>query len=157
VLWFFLTRHPVRVVTTSADHPQLEAVLWGEVRRFLQTSARPLCSTKGGPLIINHLHLRKLVGGQPCGVSYCVGRVSAKGEGMLGHHVADVGDGVPRTLFVGDEASGLDDVTYEAADTWARRKLVIGNPYECSNFFKRGVKSGDLAPGSLNGKRVPRA
>jgi hypothetical protein len=38
-LWFFLSRVPCRVVTTSADYPQLEAVLWGEIRRFVQTAA----------------------------------------------------------------------------------------------------------------------
>lgn len=152
VLWFFLTRHPVRIVTTSADHSQLEAVLWGEVRRFIQTSRVPLDFLKGGPILVNHLHLRRVLGirrGDPhvCGLSYCIGRVAAKGEGMLGHHVADVGDGVPRTLFVADEASGVDDVSYERATTWADRILVIGNPYSSPggpNFFQRAVEQGDV-------------
>lgn len=74
-----------------------------------------------------------------------MGRVAARGEGMLGHHVAERGDGVPRTLFVADEASGVDDVSYDRADTWAKRKLVIGNPYPCNNFFYKGVKGGDVA------------
>lgn len=145
-LWFFLSRHPCRVVTTSADGPQLEAVLWGEIRRFIQTSAVPLEHDKGGPIVVNHLHLRKVDprSGNICGISYVIGRVAAKGEGMLGHHVAETGDGVPRTLFVADEASGVDDQSYKASETWARRKLVIGNPYPCQTFFKRGVKGGDL-------------
>jgi phage terminase large subunit len=145
-LWFFLSRHPCRVVTTSADGPQLEAVLWGEIRRFIQTSVVPLEGEKGGPLVVNHLHLRKLDPGtgKVCGISYVIGRVAAKGEGMLGHHVAETGDGVPRTLFVADEASGVDDQSYKASDTWARRKLVIGNPWPCNNFFKSGIKGGDL-------------
>jgi hypothetical protein len=145
-LWFFLSRHPCRVVTTSADGPQLEAVLWGEIRRFIQTSVVPLDSEKGGPIVVNHLHLRKVDprSGSICGISYIRGRVSAKGEGMLGHHVAETGDGVPRTLFVADEASGVDDQSYKASETWARRKLVIGNPYPCTNFFKKGVRGGDL-------------
>lgn len=142
-LWFFLSRHPCRIVTTSADYSQLEAVLWGEIRRFIQTAAYPLASDNGGPLVVNHLHLRKVVGGAMCGISYMMGRVSAKGEGMLGHHVAETGDGIPRTLFIADEASGVDDVSYTRADTWAKRKLVIGNPYPCTNFFKAGVKGGD--------------
>lgn len=145
VLWFFLTRHPVRIVTTSADYSQLESVLWGEIRRFIQTAKHPLDSyKKGGPLVINHLHLKKKVLGKVCGLSYCIGRVAAKGEGMLGHHIADMGDGIPRTLYVADEASGVEDVSYERADTWAKRKLVIGNPYPCTNFFYKGVKGGDL-------------
>lgn len=149
VLWFFLTREPCRIVTTSVDGLQLEGVLWGEIRRFLYDSKYELDSQRGGPVIVNHLHLRKVLqagprAGKRCGVSYCIGRVAAKGEGMLGHHVADVGDGLPRTLFVADEASGVDDVSYDRADTWAKRKLVIGNPYPCNNFFYRGVRGGDL-------------
>lgn len=150
VLWFFLTRHPVRVVTTSADYSQLESVLWGEIRRFLQTSAIPLKHSQGGPIVDNHLHLKKVIGGQVCGFSYCIGRVAAKGEGMLGHHVEERGDGTPRTLFVADEASGVDDLSYERADTWAKRKLVIGNPYPCTNFFYKGVDEGDLASRPMN-------
>lgn len=144
VLWFFLTRHPCRIVTTSVDGSQLDAVLWGEIRRFIQTCAYPLSAERGGPLVINHLHLRKVYNGEMCGLSYCMGRVAAKGEGMLGHHIAKTGDGIPRTLFVGDEASGLDDLSLERADTWADRKLLIGNPYPCTNGFKKGVKEGDL-------------
>jgi hypothetical protein len=142
-LWFFLSRLPCRVVTTSADYPQLEAVLWGEIRRFVQTAAFPL-EAPAGPLVVNHLHIRKVINGTVDGLSYLVGRVSAKGEGMQGHHIAEVGDKIPRTLWIADEASGVDDLGYKAADTWARRKLVIGNPYPCTNFFRTGVKGGDL-------------
>jgi hypothetical protein len=130
-------------VTTSADYSQLEAVLWGEIRRFIQTAAYPLERERGGMLVVNHLHIRKAVDGKVDPTSYLMGRVAAKGEGMLGHHVADPGDGVPRTLWVCDEASGCDDESYRAADTWARRKLVIGNPLPCQNFFREGVKGGD--------------
>jgi hypothetical protein len=143
ILAFFLTRTPCRIVATSVDHAQLGGVLWGEIRRFVQTSRFPLEAERGGPLIVNHMHLRKMAGKEVCGLSYCIGRVAAKGEGMLGHHIADVGDGVPRTLFVADEGSGVDDVSYERATTWAKRILVIGNPYPCQNFFYRGVKAGD--------------
>jgi hypothetical protein len=171
ILHFFMTRTPVRVVTTSADYSQLEAVLWGELRRFIQTSRIPLEHTKGGPLIVNHMHLRKLIRPddnlpvtygdmsrydkpvnnkpmkkgwrdrvrlsptqQVCGLSYCIGRVAAKGEGMLGHHIADTGDGIPRTLAVFDEASGVTNESFERASTWA---------YECSNYFRQAVKEGD--------------
>lgn len=144
VLWFFMTRHPCRVVTTSADYQQLDAVLWGEIRRFIQTSKFPLDSKEGGPIINNHLHLKKIVNGSVCGFSYCMGRVAQKGEGMLGHHVEEKGDGIPRTLFLADESSGVDDLSWERADTWAKRKLAIGNPYQCNNFFFRGVEEGSI-------------
>lgn len=150
-LWFFLTRHPVRIVTTSADHAQLQSVLWGEIRRFIQDSEIELLAGKGGPIVMNHLHLRKLIPGsktQVCGLSYCIGRVAAKGEGLLGHHIAATGDGIPRTLLLGDEASGLDDAAYEVTQTWANRSLYIGNCYSNpagANFFEKLVKAGDVA------------
>lgn len=151
ILMFFMTRHPCRIVSTSADYAQLESVLWGEIRRFLYSARAPLTADKGGRIIDNHLHLKKLIPDPQrkgklieCGLSYCIGRVAKKGEGLLGHHIADTGDGIPRTLFVGDEASGLDDQARERASTWARRMFFIGNPYQCNNFFFKGVEAGDL-------------
>ena len=155
-LWAFLTRTPCRIVTTSVDNTQLEGVLWGEIRRFIQTSVHPLEHTNGGPLYVNHLHLRQIVQGKMCGISYCLGRVAAKGEGMLGHHVADVGDGVPRTFFFADEASGVDDISRERAETWAKRLVSIGNPYQCTNYFYKAVKAGDVeAPKSPSKPNAP--
>ena len=145
-LYFFVSRHPCRIVTTSADYKQLEAVLWGEIRRFIQTSAAPyrLSSEHGGPLLVNQLYVRKIVNGEIDGLSYIMGRTAEKGEGMLGHHIAKTGDEIPRTLFMADEASGVDDLSYNRADTWADRKLIIGNPFPCENFFRKGVRKGNV-------------
>lgn len=149
VLCFFLTRQECRVLTTSVDGTQLESVLWGEIRNLLNTSRIPLDHTKGGPLIVNHLHIRKVhmtgpLKGQECGLSYIRGRVAAKGEGMLGHHIAEqVAFDDPRTMFVGDEASGIDQVNMEKAETWADRILLIGNAYQCSNYFFQWSEQGD--------------
>jgi len=74
VLWFFVAHHPVRIVTTSVDGTQLEGVLWGEIRRFLQTSKYKL------PIVINHLHLKKTFNGEVDGLSYVLGRVAARGK-----------------------------------------------------------------------------
>jgi hypothetical protein len=150
VLWFFLSRNPCRIVTTSVDATQLESVLWGEIKRFIDTSTHKdvpgvrgiLNSTEGGPILVNHLHLRKIVDGKVCPISYVRGRVAAQGEGMLGHHVAQTGDGIPRTLMVADEASGVDDTSWEVSSSWANRKFAIGNPYPTTNFFYRGWKEG---------------
>lgn len=154
VLMFFLTRWPCRIVTTSVDATQLEGVLWGEIKRFIQTSRYPLEASKGGPLEVTHQRIRRVfmtgaMKGEVCGISYILGRVAKRGEGMLGHHCTptsgvNLDDGVPRTLFVADEASGVDDVSYERADTWADRKLIIGNPYPTTNFFFKAVEGGDL-------------
>ncbi len=148
-LTYFLTRTPCRILTTSVDGTQLEGVLWGEIRRLIQESKVPLDSRRGGPLLINHLHIRKVFTSGPmksevCGLSYLLGRVAAKGEGMLGHHIAEIGDGIPRTMFIGDEASGLDDLSIDRGETWADRILLIGNPYPCTNRFYRDSEAGDL-------------
>lgn len=151
---FFLTRHPCRIVTTSVDGAQLQGVLWGEIRRFIQTSRIPLDSERGGPLVINHMYIRKLFRGEVDGLSYLMGRVANAAEGMSGHHIAKTGDGIPRTLFLGDEASGIAQVTFEKADEWANRMLIIGNPYECASMFKWAVKG---QPGSnIRGGDIPR-
>lgn len=156
---YFLTRRPCRCVTTSVDGTQLEGVLWGEMRRFIQTAHEPISSDRGGPLLVNHLNIRKVdtVTKEVCGLSYLMGRVAAKGEGMLGHHIPHTGDGIPRTLFTADEASGVDDESEDKASTWADRKLFIGNPYPCNNFFKRAVEGGPRPDGTMEvGGDVPR-
>lgn len=139
-LSFFLTRHPCRIVTTSVDGDQLSGVLWGEMRRLIQESKVPLNHYDGGPLIVNDLYIRKMMTygpnkGEADGLSYLMGKVAKKGEGMLGHHISETGDGIPRTLFMGDEASGLEDETIDKAETWFDRGLLIGNAYPTTNRF----------------------
>jgi hypothetical protein len=63
---------------------------------------------------------------------------------MLGRHTERTPYGEPTTLLVVDEASGCEDDPYHKADTWTHRKLVIGNPYPCTNYFFLGTKQGDL-------------
>jgi len=135
-LHFFLTRHPVRVVITSVRDDHMR-VFFGELGRFIDTCKYPLSHKKGGPLIINHREIKKIVNGEVCKISYLIGTVSEKGEGMAGHHAA-------HTLFIADEASGIEDMVFERAATWAKRSLVFGNPYGNSGFFFRAVKGGDI-------------
>jgi hypothetical protein len=161
-LWYFMVHHPVRVITTSVKDDHL-VVLWGEIGRFIDTCAFPLKSKDGGPLIVKHREIRKLAPrylidpAQPnpwhpepiiapqhnpiemCKISYLKGMVSEKGEGMAGHHA-------PYTLLIVDEASGVEDEVYRRASTWAKRLLIIGNPYTPSNgpsYFERMVDAGD--------------
>lgn len=138
------TRHPCRIMTTSVDGDQLENVLWGEMNWWLQNSKIGLDTDKGGPLLINHMHWRKVLNGELCPISYVVGKVAKKGASLLGHHVKDIyGDGVPRAWAFMDEASGLDDLAYTMCATWADRIGIIGNPFPCHTFFKRFVEEGD--------------
>lgn len=139
-LWFFCSRRPARVVTTSVKFDQLNDVLWGEIRRFIQTAKYQL------PIQYNHMRIRQVRNdGTLVPLCELVGQVVSKGESMLGRHLER---DIARTLIIFDEASGIDDEVYNSSDTWAHKKLVIGNPYPCANFFYRGVKEGPrLAPG----------
>lgn len=153
ILWFFLTRHPCRIVTTSAKEDHLR-VLWGEISNFVQSSDYPLDVEHGGNLIVNQREIRKVVDGVECPKSYIIGKVASadKIAAMQGHHIAQTGDGVPKTLFVPDECSSVPHAYYLMARTWFNRMLAIGNPWPCENFFKHAVdgepgtddKGGDL-------------
>lgn len=140
-LYAFLTRHPCRIVTTSAKDDHLR-VLWGEINRFIQTAKYPLEAKKGGPLIVNHQDIKKVVRGEVCKISYLTGMVASPQSiaAMQGHHVADVGDGIPRAFFVSDESSSVPDEYYQKAKTWFHRMIAIGNTWPCNNFFFRAVE-----------------
>lgn len=148
-LWFFCSRSPARVVTSSIDASQLEGVLWGEIRRWIDTSEYPL------GLKVNHLHLRQVRADNTIHpLSEMIGRVAQTGvsEGLLGRHVPRGPGGLPTALAVIDEASGFDDIHKDAMETWAHQMLIIGNCYPCTNFFFKGYKSGDIPDPTRKGK-----
>jgi len=135
-LTWFLRHQPCRIITTSVKDDHLR-VLWGEIGRFIQTSAYPLDVQYGGPLLINHREIRKMVGGKRDEISYLVGQVSEKGEGMAGHHS-------PYSLVIGDECSGLEDEVFIQSRTWAKRCLWFGNCNPTENEFRKAVDGGDI-------------
>lgn len=140
VIWYFVTRRPCRIVTTSAKDDHLR-VLWGEINRFIDTAAFPLRIDQGGPLRVNHHQLLWEYEGKRCPLSYVAGMVASDATlaAMQGHHVPDVGDGIPRTLFISDESSAVPDEYWMMARTWAKRMFAIGNTWPCENFFKHAV------------------
>lgn len=154
-LAMFLTRTPCRIVTTSAKDDHLR-VLWGEINRYIETSKYPLKVEQGGPLLVNHQDIRRVINGNKCPLSYIIAMVAAPGSiaAMQGHHIARTSDGIKRTLFISDESSSVPDDYYKMASTWANSILIIGNTWECTNFFRRGVDAGDLP--TPDGKRYYR-
>ena len=131
-----------KIINTSVKQEHL-AILWGEIARFITEARYPLLAHKGGPLVLMHMEVRRASEAESKNPrSYLKGMVSEAVEGMSGHH-ADV------TLFVGDEASGLEDKYYIAAQGWAKRILLFGNPNPCENQFKRGYQAGPLGVGEL--------
>lgn len=148
VPWQFLIHRTIRIITTSVKDDHLR-VLWGEIGRFIDTARTdtvfgPLKAKDGGPLITKHRELRKIIiqsNGKrsECKVSYALGMVSEKGEGLAGHHA-------PHTLLVVDECSGVDEMVLERSSSWAKKILCIGNPYGPStSWFAKTVKAGDVA------------
>lgn len=146
VCWYFmtcyspdLTEASVRIITTSVKADHL-SVLWGEVSKFIYTSAQPLIAEQGGPWTVNDMLIRHVrEKGMKNEINYVKGMVSSmdKLESFQGHHARN-------TLAIFDEASGIKDNVYEMVRTWAKKILVIGNPHPCNNFFYKGVKEGDL-------------
>ena len=132
--------HSRRIVTTSIKDEHLD-VLWGEIARFYVTSRFPLDAKHGGPFIMNHHEIRfKEEGGTDVKnpLSYLRGQVTKPDsvESMSGHHAA-------YTLFIGDEASGLQDSVHKGAQGWAKKFFYPGNTNPCRNFWFRHCKEGD--------------
>src|SRR5208283_3041004 len=141
-VYFFLTRSPCRIITTSAKDDHLR-VLWGEIDRFLNTSKYPLKLQKGMQtgLICNQREIRRVVHGEIEAISYVRGMVASQDAiaAMQGHHVAS-DDGTPKAAFFADECSSVADSYYRMADTWAHRMFLFGNTWPCENFFKQAVR-----------------
>lgn len=149
ILWFLCSRRPSRTATTSVNASQLEDVLWSEIRSLLEAAITPL------PVEIIHGQLFQVDDiGNRVPKCHVVAKVVQKEEGMLGLHADRTRNNEPTTLLVVDEASGVADGPYDKADTWAHRKLVIGNPFPCTNFFFRGTKEGDLPSVKGDGSEV---
>lgn len=151
----FLTRHPCRIITTSAKDQHLR-VLWGEIGERIRRSRAPLDVKRGGPLIINHQSIGKMVDGERCPLSYIMGMVAGADSmaSMQGHHIALTGDGIWRTMFMCDEASSVNHEYYRMARSWFNRAYIFGNPWPCNNFFWQAFKG---TPGTDDkGGDIPR-
>lgn len=149
-VYFFLTRSPCRIVTTSAKGDHLQ-VLWGEINNFIQTCKYKLDYKKGGPLVLNHQHIRKMNMGGPlkgtmCSLSYITSLVAAPDSmaSLGGHHVAHTGDGIPRALLIADECSSVPEGYFTVASPWRHRALFIGNTWEGAPWWKRNIEEGDI-------------
>lgn len=154
-IWLFaLTRHPWRVVVTSANERHLK-VLWGELGKLKNSCAEPLDHREGGPFRMDSEKIVRVVGGRQCPVSYVMQMVAGPDslDAMAGHHVPEVGPGagfdccgeyvdwaLPRTLFVGDEASSLNNEYIVRSSGWRKRMLLFGNPWTCDNYFRQAVE-----------------
>lgn len=147
VLWFYCTRFPARVITSSSTQQQLKDNLWAEIDALIRTAKYDLG--------IDQQTLRLQVvdpeRNRPYREHYVVGRACRIVEAFQGSHLGGSPDD-PRILFIFDEASSVDDEFYVAASSQAERILAIGNPLSTGNFFYRHCKAGDLPDPDRPGK-----
>lgn len=147
-LWFYASRSPCRVLTSSVDHSQLQGVLWGEIRAWYDSAQFDL------GLKLMDLRIKQV---RPDGSfhpkSEMIGRVARPGspEGLLGRHMPYGPNGEPMTFSIIDEASGFSDIHLKALRTWSHQILVIGNTYASGNFFEKGLEEGDKEDAAADG------
>lgn len=166
-IWWMMRTRPARVLATSPQFSQLDDVLWGEIRKLIRASKMPLTTpivTSNGTKVTYPLHVTQMKmrqvrnNGSFVDTGECVGQAVNKGEALLGRHLPRITNdkswtkhyklmgesGIPTTLLIVDEASGMEDEPYDKSETWAHRRLVIGNTYPTTNFFYKGVQGGDV-------------
>lgn len=147
-LWFFASRSPCRVLTSSVDHSQLKGVLWGEIRTWYDSAKFDL-----GVKMMDLQMKQVRPDGSLHPKSEMIGRVARPGssEGLLGRHVPYGPGGLPMAMSIVDEASGFADIHMDALETWSHQIVVIGNTYASGNFFEKGLEAGDMVDASANG------
>lgn len=159
VLWYFLSRTPCKILTTSVKEAHLD-VLWGEIDKFVRICKYPLEAENGGPLLIGARKIQKVVDGRVHKGSYIIRAVANEKsrQSFQGHHVTpDPGqptDDIPRNLFVCDESSGVPQMYWDMVTPWAKRIYAFGNTWSCNNFFRWAVEG--TPDGKDKGGNVPR-
>ena len=138
VVLYFLTHRPCRIITTSAKDDHLR-VMWGEIGDAIKSSSKPLIDGMGGPFICTHREIRRKYKGEISPICYVKGMVASTDSiaSLQGHHAK-------YTLFISDESSSVMNEYFRMANGWAKRKLILGNPWNCSNYFFTSVE-GDPA------------
>jgi hypothetical protein len=125
----YITEGPCRIVTTAPIWSQVKDLLWSEIAVRHRDSNIPV----GG-----QLDLTRLTYGPD---HFAVGFSTDNAEQFAGHHS-------PRLLLVVDEASGVDEVIYNAskgfltAESPHTRVLLIGNPTKPAGTFFRACRVG---------------
>jgi hypothetical protein len=116
----------------------LDGALWPEVTRHIRTAKIPL-----GFEVKHHvLQVIDPSNRRPFDEHFVRFFVTRVVENFQGVHLPWE-EPNPRVLYVFDEASGVPDDFYEAAQAQAHRMLVIGNPLGTTNFFYRQTKKGN--------------
>lgn len=120
-LWFLYTKYPSKVLTTAASWPQVEEVLWREIRSMHKNAPSAL----GGRLMNTQLDLEELW--------FAQGRSTDDSTNLQGFHSKHV-------LMLLDEATGIDPKIWQAVQSMAinpetDRLAAFGNPTDATSQF----------------------
>lgn len=127
ILWFLLTHYPAKIPATAPTAHQLEDVLWAELaawHRRLHPALRQLVTLKSGRLDFTAAPEE----------SFAVARTARREqpEAFQGFHAKHL-------LFIGDEASGIDDIVFQvgegAMSTPNAKTILTGNPTRTQGYF----------------------
>jgi phage terminase large subunit len=132
ILWWLMTRWPARVNCTANTQFQLETVLWGEIaawHRRMPPGMRERLEVKSDKVVFAAED-----GGSTRGESGAFARTASKEkpEALQGAHSKNM-------LFIVDEASGVPDIIFEAAEgtlsTPGAKIVLTGNPTRPNGYF----------------------
>ena len=139
----FMTEGPCRVITTAPTWSQVEQLLWREIN--VRHSKIPGGKDAFGKMFKSSLEVRS--------DWFAMGLSTDKPERFQGHHA-------PRMMLVVDEASGIDEAIYEAAEGFLTadeaRVLLIGNPTRpAGTFYKAFQKDSGWYPVHMSAFDAP--
>ena len=125
-LWFLATHPDSRVITTAPTWAQVEQLLWREIRGQVGRA-----HGAGRAHIFPPANSTKLELGDQW---FAIGLSTNEPERFQGHHADNL-------LLIVDEASGVDERIYEAAEGFltaeGAKVLLIGNPTRVGGQFHR--------------------
>ena len=145
-LWFLYTHFPATVITTAPSHPQVEEILWREIRNSHANSQIPL----GGKITKTKLELDEKWFAY--GFSTKPDTVTQQATRFQGFHNENV-------LIIFDEAAGILPQIWEAKDallTTPKQKFVaIGNPTTARGNFPDCFKDSRFNKVTISVKDTP--
>ena len=127
MLWFFMTRSPVKVVVTAPTSAQLFDAMFAELKRWILQLPAPL----QGLLTVKQDRISFNAAPDEMFISARTSRAEQP-EALQGVHADHV-------MLVADEASGVPEQVFEAAagsmSGHSAVTLLLGNPTRSSGFF----------------------
>lgn len=138
IVWFLLTRYPMKVIATAPTASQLFDALAAEVKIWIGKLPKPVQDTL--EVKSERIELRR----DPSAsfVAFNTSRAETP-EALQGKHADNV-------LLIADEASGVPDPVFEASSgsmAGPNRQMVLaGNPVRSSGLFWQTFNDEDVAP-----------